>query len=85
METEYETKSGVAKTASHYSNFVAQDAENVKNIHHILSPKPWDQLADKQSNLGKFEESQDPSHAWWTTLNQKRLIEEEITKVRDQF
>jgi lipopolysaccharide biosynthesis glycosyltransferase len=49
--------------------------ENVKNVHYILSPKPWDESGP----------SKDPSHAWWTSLNEKRLSEEQETGVRDQF
>lgn len=60
--------------------------ENVKNIHYILSPKPWDdESADKQQDLEKFGQSQDPSHTWWTSLNEKRLSEEQKTGIRDQF
>jgi lipopolysaccharide biosynthesis glycosyltransferase len=60
--------------------------ENVKNIHYILSPKPWDEVStDKQQDSGRFGQSQDPSHAWWTSLNEERLGEEQKTGVRDQF
>ncbi|KAJ5194226.1 Glycosyl transferase family 8 [Penicillium cf. griseofulvum] len=51
--------------------------ENVKNVHYILSPKPWDDLTEKQD--------QDPTHPWWTSLNEKRWSEEQESGTRDQF
>lgn len=38
--------------------------ERVKNLHYILSPKPWEE-AD-----GNYA---DPTHAWWHELNHRRL------------
>lgn len=43
----------------------------VKNMHYILSPKPWEE-----------NESQDPTHAWWWELNEKRLQEEKDRGIR---
>ncbi len=39
----------------------------VKNIHYILSPKPWDE---------NLEDIKDETHKWWWHLNQERLAEE---------
>lgn len=55
---------------------------SVKNVHYILSPKPWDEWANGQIHEG---ESQDPSHAWWISLNAERLAEEEQGGLADGF
>lgn len=59
--------------------------ENVKNVHYILSPKPWEERADEQDGSGESRQSRDPSHAWWTALNDERLRDEEANGVKDQF
>lgn len=43
--------------------------DRVKNVHYILSPKPWDNLEDK--------ESQDPTFAWWREVNEERVRDEQ--------
>ncbi|KAJ5272730.1 hypothetical protein N7478_007855 [Penicillium angulare] len=53
--------------------------ENVKNVHYILSPKPWDEKTDVQ------DQHQDPSHAWWKSLNEERLAEEQQRGISDGF
>ncbi|KAJ5174847.1 uncharacterized protein N7482_000724 [Penicillium canariense] len=58
--------------------------ENVKNVHYILSPKPWNELADNQEQGGS-KSTQDPSHAWWISLNEERLKEERNNGLNDQF
>jgi len=42
--------------------------DEVKNIHYILSPKPWDEM-DKDGN----STSKDETFAWWVRDNQERL------------
>jgi lipopolysaccharide biosynthesis glycosyltransferase len=59
--------------------------ENVKNVHYILSPKPWDEWAAKQKGEDDSQKSQDPSHAWWIDLNEERLKVEEGKGLKDQF
>ncbi|CEJ55894.1 Putative Glycosyl transferase family protein [Penicillium brasilianum] len=59
--------------------------EHVKNVHYILSPKPWDEWAAKQKGQVVSQKSQDPSHAWWISLNEERLKDEEVKGLRDQF
>jgi hypothetical protein len=51
--------------------------ESVKNVHYILSPKPWDEEGQ--------EAHHDPSHAWWKELNAERLEEEKHRGVADNF
>ena len=50
--------------------------DQVKNIHYILSPKPWDEAPGKCSN---------ENHEWWWTVNEERLEEEKRTGIVDGF
>ena len=50
--------------------------DEVKNIHYILSPKPWDE---------KVEDVQEESHLWWHKLNAERLAEEKDRGIVDGF
>lgn len=50
--------------------------DQVKNIHYILSPKPWDE---------KPEEIQDETHKWWHKVNNERLAHEKANGVDDGF
>lgn len=53
--------------------------EEVKNVHYILSPKPWDEW------VGGETQGKDASHAWWVELNGERLKEEEKEGIKDSF
>ncbi|KAI5820230.1 nucleotide-diphospho-sugar transferase [Pyronema omphalodes] len=48
--------------------------EEIKNIHYILSPKPWDS-----------RDSQEETHAWWWEVTDRRYEEEKINGTRDAF
>ena len=50
--------------------------DRVKNVHYILSPKPWDE---------KAEDAKDESHKWWHEMNAERLREERAKGVNDGF
>ena len=50
--------------------------DEVKNVHFILSPKPWE--AKDQSNT-------DDLHAWWRQLNSERKEKEAKTGITDRF
>ena len=50
--------------------------DEVKNIHYILSPKPWDETPGQESN---------ESHKWWWTYNHERLEKEKKVGVEDGF
>lgn len=52
-----------------------QDDE-VKNIHYILSPKPWDEQLDGVS---------DETHPWWLKLNAERRQAEKAQGIDDGF
>jgi len=48
-----------------------RDAE-VKNVHYLLSPKPWDETEEDIKSRGEREEI----HAWWWEVNDARLASE---------
>jgi lipopolysaccharide biosynthesis glycosyltransferase len=50
--------------------------DKVKNMHYILSPKPWDEKPGKTT---------DPTHEWWLSQNWERLAEEESRGIIDGF
>lgn len=50
--------------------------DRVKNVHYILSPKPWDEKAGEAS---------EETHGWWHKTNASRLAEEESRGIKDGF
>lgn len=46
--------------------------EEVKNVHYILAPKPWDK-----------KESEDETHKWWWKMNEERVEVEKGRGVED--
>lgn len=50
--------------------------DEVKNVHWILSPKPWDE---------KPGESTDETHNWWWAGNKQRLADEASRGIEDGF
>lgn len=50
--------------------------ENVKNIHYILSPKPWDETLETATN---------ETHRWWINFNDERIRSEEKQGIHDGF
>lgn len=50
--------------------------DRVKNIHYILSPKPWDEKAGETS---------EETHGWWHKMNTSRLEEEQSKGIKDGF
>lgn len=50
--------------------------DRVKNIHYILSPKPWDEAPGKTSQ---------ESHEWWWVYNLERLASEKARGIEDGF
>ena len=50
----------------------------VRNVHYILSPKPWDENEeDKKSG------DRDGTHTWWWDANLRRLKEEQVREIND--
>lgn len=50
--------------------------EEIKNIHYILSPKPWDEAPGKTSH---------ENHEWWWVVNNERLAQEKERGIIDGF
>lgn len=50
--------------------------DEVKNVHYILSPKPWD---DKPG------EPTEESHNWWSDANGERMQAEKALGIDDGF
>ncbi|KAF2014915.1 glycosyltransferase family 8 protein [Aaosphaeria arxii CBS 175.79] len=50
--------------------------DKVKNVHYILSPKPWDE---------KPEATSQESHDWWWAVNTERLEAEKKRGIDDGF
>ena len=50
--------------------------DEVKNVHYILSPKPWDEKAEDR---GKTDET----HSWWWTETEERFAAERKSGVYD--
>jgi len=48
----------------------------VKNVHLLLSPKPWDEEPGKES---------DETHTWWWKVNKERLADEKKIEIEDGF
>lgn len=50
--------------------------DQVKNVHYILSPKPWEEAEGKSSS---------EIHQWWWTVNAERLKKEKSNGIDDGF
>lgn len=55
----------------------------MKNVHYILSPKPWNESLEDRTRSGN--EGRDPLHQWWWTANEERLIREKNLNMNDGF
>ena len=54
--------------------------DRVKNVHYILSPKPWDENEDDKTKPGR-----DGSNQWWWDVHLKRLKDEKPKGIDDGF
>ncbi|RMJ21410.1 Glycosyl transferase family protein [Aspergillus sp. HF37] len=59
--------------------------KSVKNLHYILSPKPWDEVRDEDGIEEGGKGQEDPSHAWWWAFTEERVDEERRRGVADRF
>ncbi|GJC98717.1 glycosyl transferase family 8 [Colletotrichum higginsianum IMI 349063] len=57
-----------------------RDAE-VKNVHYILAPKPWDEI---DADTGEWTGTEE-SHRWWVDFNRERKAGEKARGVDDRF
>ncbi|KAI9934077.1 hypothetical protein AWENTII_000443 [Aspergillus wentii] len=58
--------------------------DNLKNVHYILSPKPWEETEDVWKAREEASQSPDPSR-WWWDITKERLKEEKSRGVDDGF
>lgn len=54
--------------------------EEVRNVHYILSPKPWDETEEE-----KKAEGRDETHKWWWEANEERKREERERGIVDEW
>ncbi|KAI5369751.1 Putative glycosyl transferase, family 8, nucleotide-diphospho-sugar transferase [Septoria linicola] len=54
--------------------------DRVKNVHYILSPKPWD-----ETDEDKQKKDRDGANQWWWDINVKRLAQEKKAGIEDGF
>jgi alpha-N-acetylglucosamine transferase len=54
--------------------------ESVKNVHYILSPKPWEEVDEMGTWVGT-----DETHRWWFEANQRRKRDERAKGVEDGY
>lgn len=45
--------------------------DSVKNVHYILSPKPWEESEEERRREGR-----DELNEWWWKISRERLAEE---------
>ena len=54
--------------------------DEIKNLHYILSPKPWE-----ETQMEKDDAQRDETHQWWWDANEARQSREKIAGVDDGF
>lgn len=54
--------------------------DEVRNVHYILSPKPWDEVDEMGVWTGK-----DETHGWWVDVNRERKKADKIRGLTDGF
>ncbi|EEP81508.1 conserved hypothetical protein [Uncinocarpus reesii 1704] len=62
--------------------------DEIKNIHYILSPKPWDETwrGDAANDEKAASRSVDETHAWWWKITEERYAEERRLGIpKDRF
>lgn len=67
--------------------------EEVKCVHYILAPKPWDEYECEEKIecgntvkcVGRKSTSTDESHRWWQAVNEDRLRKEKEAGIDDGF
>lgn len=57
--------------------------EEVKNIHYILSPKPWNESLEER--MRPDDGTRDPLHRWWWAVNEERSRREKEMGIDDEF
>ncbi|EMC99408.1 glycosyltransferase family 8 protein [Baudoinia panamericana UAMH 10762] len=58
--------------------------DKVKNMHYLLSPKPWDESPDEgKRKEGRNERNE--ANDWWWDVHERRLKEEKARGIDDGF
>lgn len=57
--------------------------EEVKNVHYILNPKPWNERPEEKT--GSDDVTKDPLHRWWWEAKEERLGREKEMGIDDGF
>ena len=53
--------------------------DEVKNVHYILNPKPW----EEEEEFAKSGAVTDETHRWWFEANKRRKLEEKTKGIDD--
>ena len=61
--------------------------EEVKNIHYLLTPKPWDETEEFKKTPwdGEKRQGRDPANEWWWDVSRRRWEEEKGRGIDDGF
>ncbi|KAK4896111.1 hypothetical protein LTR27_005968 [Elasticomyces elasticus] len=61
--------------------------DQVKNMHYLLSPKPWDEDEEfkKQEWDHEARKGRDPANEWWWDVSRRRCGEEKGRGIEDGF
>lgn len=54
--------------------------DQVKNVHYIMNPKPWEENGEQKSKAGR-----DETHAWWWVFNDERKKREKQNGIHDKY
>lgn len=54
--------------------------DQVKNMHYLLNPKPWDEIEEQKSKPGREE-----TNAWWWKFTDERKKTEKEHGIDDKF
>ncbi|KAJ5726423.1 uncharacterized protein N7483_007780 [Penicillium malachiteum] len=58
----------------------------VKNVHYILSPKPWNEWELHSTDWSELvKNTKDKSHVWWFSVNEERKKKERLQGIVDSF
>jgi hypothetical protein len=60
--------------------------EEVKNVHYILNPKPWDESEEeKKHGFGDAGMGRDFCNGWWWECNDERKAKEKEAGIEDEW
>ncbi|KAJ9248774.1 CAZyme family GT8 [Paecilomyces variotii] len=59
--------------------------ENVKNIHYLLNPKPWNESEEVRRGEGDAAKDRDGANSWWWEITDERHQDEKSKGLDDGF